>query len=144
MRDLGQHAGCGFDQLMRRHVRVQGPAHPSDGARVHGLNGYQAVHEEAQSTVRGHASGGGVGTGHQAPVFEVGHDVAHGRGTDREFGGRRQRLGANGVAFGQVVLHEHLEQMLGALTDLRSGGLLALARRRAVAPRTAGFARSRG
>ena len=69
-----------------------------------------------------------MGARHQAAGFEVGHDVADGRRAHREFGGRRQCLRADRVAFGQVVLDEHLEQTLGALAHLRVGHSLGTGR----------------
>ena len=118
--ELAQHPRCRLDHLLRPgrgadlHLEVAGePAHLARSERLHRE---QVVHEDPVPLCGGDPAGRGVGRTDEPHLLEVGHDVADGRGTQVETGAARQRARPDRLAVPDVLLHQVLQQLLGAFT----------------------------
>jgi hypothetical protein len=77
----------------------------------------QLVDEETVALVGGHATRRRVRSGDQLLLFEEGHVVADGRGRDAELVALDDGLRADGLARGDVVVHDDTEDFESALRD---------------------------
>ena len=77
--------------------------------RAHRLDRGQAVDEEAVALVGRHPAGAGVRLGDEPLLLQRRHVVAHRRGRDAETVPLDERLGADRLLGGHVVLHDRAE-----------------------------------
>ncbi len=85
---------------------------------AHGADLEQGVDEEAQPLIGGHAAGRGVRLLEEAGLLEIAHDVADGRRREVDPGPARDGARADGVARGQVLLHDGGEDLAGTVVEV--------------------------
>jgi hypothetical protein len=111
LRQVGEQLGRVGDDALRLVGRQAGRGELLALHREHGVD------EKAVAAGRGDAPGGGVGTGDQPQVLEVGHHVADGR--RRQFQPRSPRQGARAhrLAVGDIALDQRFQQQLGTVIE---------------------------
>ena len=112
--EMRQYLGCRFDQHLRFEIRVQPVAELLDLTLVQRAYMQQTVDEEAQPAIGGNAPGRRMRRPNQAMPLELGEHVAHGGGTDFDPGLRGKATRRHRRALGNIVLHQQLEDPLGA------------------------------
>ena len=113
MRQLRQELGGGADELLRP-VRLELALQLADLAFFERLDDQQAVDEEAVALGRRDAPRGGMRTGDEAHLLEIGHHVADRRRRQFESGLPRQHARADRLAVGDIALDQRLQQVLRA------------------------------
>jgi hypothetical protein len=78
----------------------------------------QAVDEQAQAARRRHAASRGMRRGHQAGIFEIGHDVADRRRAHVQPGRTRQRARAHRLAVDQILGNQRAQQASRACIEI--------------------------
>ena len=108
-----------------RMLIVQAPAQLVDRVvrRVDVPASQQRIDEEPVTLVGGHAAGRGVRRGDEAVLLEVRHHVAHGGGAEIQSRVARQRPRADGLTLADIALHQHREQVPGAVVELLVCGI---------------------
>ncbi len=121
LRQRREHLGRVGDQLLRMLQR-QAHALGADRRFIELFDGQQGVDKHAVAARRRNPAGRGVGTGDEAHVLEVGHDVADRRG--RQFQARQlgQRARADRLAVGNIAFDKRFEQGLGTVIELHGSG----------------------
>jgi len=113
--ELGQKLRGRADETLRV-VRMKIVLELADLDAVELLDREQGVDEETVAARGGNPSRGGVGARDEAEFLQVGHDVPDRGRAQIQAGVARQRARADRLAFGDIALHQGLEQ------DLRADG----------------------
>ena len=128
LRELRQQARRGAHELPRP-VGRQLAFEPMNLTILERLHHHQAVDEKAVAFLGRYSAGGRVRARNEAHLFQVSHDIAHGRRRQLEAGMTRQCPRADRLAVAHIAFDQRLEEVLRARiqhgansTAVRRGG----------------------